>query len=228
MPEQQPLLPSRSISYNQEVNADPEVSDKPLRWKDRTAEVLESPALHKTVITLVLIDSACVLADLGYTFLSETCTPSEGPNAPIWLTALAHISLAINTLFLIEIPLAIWAFGVRYYNPLGGVLHAPLHLFDAVVILTTFILEVVLKGRESQLASLLVVLRLWRLVKLVQGIAVGAGELEEENAMILAETRKELEDLIVTLAEVREENQKLRARLTWLENRGTHNTERIS
>lgn len=46
--------------------------------------------------------------------------------------------------------------------------------------------------------------------------------------MILAETRKELEDLIVTLAEVREENQKLRARLTWLENRGTHNTERIS
>lgn len=57
MPEQQPLLPSRSISYNQEVNADPEVSDKPLRWKDRTAEVLESPALHKTVITLARTSS---------------------------------------------------------------------------------------------------------------------------------------------------------------------------
>ena len=58
---------------------------------------------------------------------------------------------------------------MQKFNPLSGVPHAALHFFDAVVILTTFVLEVVLRGRERELASLLIVLRLWRLVKLVQG-----------------------------------------------------------
>ena len=117
-----------------------------------------------------MIDTACVLADLAYTVLSDTCTPVEGPEAPIWLNVLSHISLVITSLFLVEIPLSIWALGTKFYNPFGGeVPHAALHLFDAFVILTTFILEVVLRGRERELVSLLIILRLWRLVKLVGG-----------------------------------------------------------
>jgi hypothetical protein len=70
---------------------------------------------------------------------------------------------------LIEIPLTVWAFGVEFYNPFGKMTHSRLHLFDAVIIVTTFVLEVVLKGRERELAGLLIVLRLWRLIKLVGG-----------------------------------------------------------
>jgi hypothetical protein len=109
-----------------------------------------------------------VLADLSYTFLAPGCTP-EGPEAPQWLEILAHISLVITAFFLIEIPLTLFAFGVEFYNPFGNVTHAKLHLFDAFIILTTFVLEVVLKGRERELAGLLIVLRLWRLIKLVGG-----------------------------------------------------------
>ena len=90
-------------------------------------------------------------------------------DAPSWLEVLSHISLAINVFFLIEIPMTLWAFGLRYYNPFGNVSHSALHLFDATIILTTFVLEVVLKGRERELAGLLIILRLWRLVKLVGG-----------------------------------------------------------
>lgn len=111
----------------------------------------------------------CVLADLGYTFLSDGCNPPGGAEAPAWLEVLAHISLVITSFFLVEIPLALWAFGLRYYNPFGDVPHAMLHIFDALIIITTFVLEVALKGRERELAGLLVVLRLWRLVKLVGG-----------------------------------------------------------
>ena len=50
--------------------------------------------------------------------------------------------------------------------------YAALHLFDAVVVLATFVLEVVLRGRERELAGLLVLLRLWRLVKLVGGASL--------------------------------------------------------
>lgn len=110
-----------------------------------------------------------MLADLAYTFLSTDCTPIEGPETPLWLNILANVSLVITTLFLAEIPFTLWALGAQYYNPRGPVVHAILHLFDALVILTTFILEIVLRGRERELASLLVILRLWRLVKLGQG-----------------------------------------------------------
>jgi hypothetical protein len=108
-----------------------------------------------------------VLADLGYTVLSDECTPSDV--GPTWLEVLANISTAITTLFLIEIPITLWTFGVRFYIPFSGVPHAALHLFDAVIIITTFILEFVLKGRQRELAGLLITLRLWRLVKLVGG-----------------------------------------------------------
>ena len=75
----------------------------------------------------------------------------------------------ITTLFLIEIPLSLWAFGLNYVNPLGPIPHATLHIFDALVILTSFTAEVVLRGKEREIAGLLIFLRLWRLVKLVGG-----------------------------------------------------------
>ena len=82
---------------------------------------------------------------------------------------LSYISLAITSLFLIEIPLALWAFGPKYYTPRVGGPYAALHLFDACVVIVTFVLEAVLRGRERELAGLLILLRLWRLVKLVGG-----------------------------------------------------------
>ena len=101
--------------------------------------------------------------------MSSNCTSPSEPESPLWLDILSEISTAITTLFLVEIPLALWSFGLQYYNPIGSTVHAALHLFDALIIVTTFVLEVGLRGRERELVSLLVVLRLWRLVKLVGG-----------------------------------------------------------
>jgi hypothetical protein len=179
-------------------------------WREATAHFLEHPILHKIVITLIALDAACVLADLTYTFLSTECPAPENPD---WLEILAHISLAITTLFLIEIPLTLWALGIQHLNPFGPVPHASLHLFDAIIILTTFALEVFLGGKEQELAGLLIILRLWRLVKLVGGVAVGVGEVDEETAEALAETRRELEKTKAELATVQDENLELRASL---------------
>ena len=49
------------------------------------------------------------------------------------------------------------------------------------------------------------------------GIAVSAGELEEGQAIILHQTREELEQVIVALTEARKENQYLKARIVALE-----------
>lgn len=222
MSEQQPLL---STDYARQDDRDveggsldePDEKNTIAVLKERTAERLESKPWHYLVILLVLTDSMCVLADLGYTVLSDTCTPVEGPDAPVWLEVLSHISLGITTLFLIEIPVTLWAMGFAYYNPLGPFPHASLHLFDALVIVGTFILEFVLKGRERELAGLLIILRLWRLVKLVGGIAVSAGELEEENAKTLSKTRQERDQALMALRQAQEELQTLRVRISTIE-----------
>ncbi|KIK98842.1 hypothetical protein PAXRUDRAFT_823394 [Paxillus rubicundulus Ve08.2h10] len=220
--EQQPLL---LIPYDAEGALEGRPEGTLHTWQENTACFLESSRLHTFVITLIAIDAGCVLADLGYSFLSDGCVIPEGPEAPLWLEIVANISLAITTFFLVEIPLSLWSFGLRFYLPYSGVLHAPLHLFDALIVITTFVLEFVLRGKERELAGLLVILRLWRLVKLVGGIAVGAGEVEEEIFKELEETRRQLEGTTTALAKAREENRKLRSRVVWLETGGSEGSE---
>ena len=70
------------------------------------------------------MDAACVLADLSYSFLSPSCAPPGEEDSPAWLEVLAQVSLTITTLFLVEIPLTLWALGVQYVNPFGPVAHA--------------------------------------------------------------------------------------------------------
>ncbi|KAG2158362.1 uncharacterized protein EDB93DRAFT_1121065 [Suillus bovinus] len=218
--EQQPLL---VISYGEEGALTEQPKGTLDVWRENISSILESRRFHTFVITLIVIDATCVLADLGYTVLSDKCAPlDEGPE---WLEVLATISLAITTLFLIEIPVTLWAFGVRFYTPFSGVPHAALHLFDVAIIVTTFVLEFVLKGRQRELAGLLIILRLWRLVKLVGGIAVGAAEIEEETAQELEETKRQLEGTTNALAKAREENRKLRGRVAWLETGGSEGAE---
>jgi len=212
--EQQPLLGSddRAEGVDRDLEGGGHEHSDSKSWREWTAKTLESQRLHKTVIALITIDASCVLADLTYTFLTDTCEVSEG-NEPLWLTIAAHISLIITTFFLIEIPLTIWAFGFSYYRPRGPVLHASLHLFDAFVIVTTFVLEFVLRGRERELAGLLIILRLWRLVKLVGGVAVGAGELNEETSKRLAEAEEQLSRRAAVIAKLQADNNDLRSRL---------------
>jgi len=216
-PEQQPLLP---ITYDN-ASTRPGVLSV---CQENVARVLESRRLHTFVLILIVIDAICVITEIGHGLLADGCAP-EGLEEPEWLEIMGNVSLAITTFFLLEIPLALWAFGVQFYVPFCGVTHAPLHLFDAIIIISTFVLEFVLQGKERELVELLVILRLWRIVKLVGGIAVGAGEVEEQVYEELEQTKRQLEGSTAALAKAREENRKLRARVVWLETGGSEGSE---
>lgn len=84
--------------------------------------------------------------------------------------------------------------------------------FDLPYRLQTFVLEVVLKGREREVAGLLIVLRLWRIVKLVGGVAVGAGELAEAQSKEFGEVKAELDRTREQLAALQRDNTDLRRR----------------
>jgi len=53
------------------------------------------------------------------------------------------------------------------------------------------------------------------------GVAVGAGEIEEDTYRELARVERDLEDCHFALTRAQDENQELRARLTWLESQAS-------
>jgi hypothetical protein len=82
--------------------------------------------------------------------------------------ALFYISLILISTFVLEIFAAFYAFGWRRYTKL-------LYLFDAIVVLVSFILEVYFHFgnvvKIGRAAAGLVVLRLWKIIRAIHAIA---------------------------------------------------------
>lgn len=50
------------------------------------------------------------------------------------------------------------------------------HIFDGIVIAAAFVIDVLLRGVLEEVASLVVILRLWRFFKIIEEFSVGAQE----------------------------------------------------
>lgn len=50
------------------------------------------------------------------------------------------------------------------------------HCFDAAVILVGFVVDVLLKGVLEEIGSLVVIMRLWRVFKIIEELSAGAEE----------------------------------------------------
>ncbi len=70
------------------------------------------------------------------------------------------------------------------------------HCFDAAVIIAGFIVDVLLRGSLEEAGSLVVVLRLWRVFKIIEEFSTGAND--------------EMEGLYEHIDSLREENDKIR------------------
>lgn len=75
------------------------------------------------------------------------------------------------------------------------------HLFDALIIVASFLIDFLTRGVVEEVASLVIILRLWRFVKIIEEMSVGASEkmediemraeqLEKENAELKRELRR--------------------------------------
>ena len=77
------------------------------------------------------------------------------------------------------------------------------HIFDAVVILASFAIDLVAHGVAEDIASLVVVLRLWRFVKVVEEVSLGAAERMEELEAQIEKLTEENRVMGVRLAQDR-------------------------
>ncbi|GAA6017877.1 hypothetical protein JCM11491_001201 [Sporobolomyces phaffii] len=156
------------------------------RLRSRLAFVLETPAWHWTIIALSSLEFALSFSEILYDYLAasspchctSTCTEPESLLKVLDASSLALTNVEVNPsvsgVFLVELPLDLFAFGPEYFLP--GVPHWFLHSFDAVVVVGAFVLSVGATGPFQSVASLLIALRLWRVLKLVASVEVGSEE----------------------------------------------------
>ncbi|KAK5277263.1 hypothetical protein LTR16_010023 [Cryomyces antarcticus] len=115
------------------------------------------------------------------------------------------VSLVFSCLFMIELVASIWAFGLssshRPDQCCFSYFNSCFHVFDAIVIIAGFTIDVLLRGVLEEVASLLVILRLWRVFKIIEELSVGAEEqmetLQERIEMLEKENRNLEDDLRV-------------------------------
>ncbi|KAF9282271.1 hypothetical protein BKA57DRAFT_441970 [Linnemannia elongata] len=185
---------------NNPINASSEEDTSSFRHQ--IGEILESKKAHALILILTAIDVALVILQIAASLLHYDDTKE----AQWFLELLAHTSLAIVSIFVLEIILKVYAFGLGYFwtgNP-----HGVLHLLDALIIIISFLLEVFLKGAEQELGALLIIFRLWRLVKLTGTVAI---ETVEHNQATVAALEQRIKVLENELKESQSEVQRLRA-----------------
>lgn len=69
------------------------------------------------------------------------------------------------------------------------------HCFDAAVILAGFIVDVCLKGVLEEAGSIIVILRLWRVFKIIEELSAGAEEQMDSLSVRIEQLEKENEEL---------------------------------
>jgi hypothetical protein len=153
----------------------------------------------------------------------------QGKSSYDWdlaLDILGALGLAFSCLFMVELIASIWAFGYGYALLSAHInqtltaqrifvtwIHANevryftswFHCFDAFIVVASFVTDVVLHGVIEEVASFIIVLRLWRVVKIIEELGVGEQERAEESQRRIDELGGEVDLLRKELAGLKQQ-----------------------
>ncbi|KAF2002693.1 hypothetical protein P154DRAFT_488163 [Amniculicola lignicola CBS 123094] len=166
-------------------NSDCEPKQSSFFVRQHLHRFLTSRASHYSILLLVSLDVTVLFADIVISLV--TCG-HRSKSVEDALEALATVGLVFSCIFVLELIASIWAFGITYF-------HSRFHIFDASVIIISFAFELALRGVEEEVASLIVVLRLLRVVKIIDEMSVAADEQMSDLSDRLIEFEKENEGL---------------------------------
>ena len=124
------------------------------------------------------------IEEYNITIHRVTCVLEPSHHLEIGELALYYISFIIICIFVLEIFTALYAFGWRRYLK-------SLFLLDAIIVITSFILEVYFhfgtSTRAGRVSAGIVVLRLWKIIRAIHAIA---HSISLRNRMIIEEIEK--------------------------------------
>ncbi|CAB1353941.1 unnamed protein product [Coregonus sp. 'balchen'] len=123
-----------------------------------------------------------------------------------------YLSLALLTFFMVELAGKLFAYRLEFF-------HHKFEVFDGLVVIVSFILDIVYIASEDAFdgMGLLILLRLWRVARIVNGILVSVKTRADQKVHKLKESNDHLVQQVNDLQEhngkMEQENNKLRALL---------------
>lgn len=148
---------------NSSITTDSDDKQEFRNLRDRLVYILHTNKFHIIVVALVVLDSLLVIAELllDMNIIQVSEHKGDGDLAP---RILHYSSLAILSVFIVEIFVKLYAFRLSFFRH-------KMELFDAFIVIISFVLDIIFRNKEGPEsgAGLLVVLRLWRVTRILNG-----------------------------------------------------------
>ncbi|XP_066227047.1 voltage-gated hydrogen channel 1 [Saccopteryx leptura] len=182
--EEQPPPPASSEEGRAaDPAAAPASTHRPQRdCRPKLRKLFSSHRFQVIIICLVVLDALLVLAELILDL--KIIQPDKNDYAA---RVFHYMSIAILTLFMIEVFLKIFVFRLEFF-------HHKFEILDSVVVVVSFVLDIVLVFREHEFEALglLILLRLWRVARIINGIIISVKTRSERQLLRLKQMNIQL------------------------------------
>ncbi|XP_049898961.1 voltage-gated hydrogen channel 1 [Epinephelus moara] len=178
-----------------------------LTFRESLQRLYSSNRFQVLVVCLVILDAFFVLVelliDLAVIKLKHSHTASE---------VFHYLSLALLTFFMVELFGKLYAYRLEFFQH-------KFEVFDGLVVVVSFVLDIVVLFLEEAFdgMGLLILLRLWRVARIINGILVSVKTRADQRIHKLKESYDHLVRRVTELQErtdkLEQENQKLQALL---------------
>ncbi|XP_030625518.1 voltage-gated hydrogen channel 1 [Chanos chanos] len=176
-------------------------------FRDSLRRLYSSERFQIVVVGLVILDAIFVLCELLIDLaIIKVHNESIAPQV------FHYLSLALLTFFMMEIVGKLYAYRMEFFKH-------KFEVFDAIVVVVSFILDIVYISKEGAFDGMgfLILLRLWRVARIINGILVSVKNRAQHKIDKLKESNDHLTQRVNELQEqntrTEQENNRLRALL---------------
>ncbi|NWR75564.1 HVCN1 protein, partial [Centropus unirufus] len=169
-----------------ENHPDSEIKLEPTRsrisFQDMMKRLFSSHRFQILVVCLVILDALLVLGELLMDL--KIIHPDKYNITP---KVFHYLSLSILTIFLVEVGFKIFVYRREFF-------HHKFEVLDGIVVVVSFILDVVLIfwEHEFEAIGLLILLRLWRVARIINGIILSVKTRSEQQVSKLRQANLKL------------------------------------
>ncbi|KAI1882473.1 hypothetical protein AGOR_G00251120 [Albula goreensis] len=182
-------------------------STQPVTFRDSLRRLFSSDKFQIVVVILVILDAIFVLCELLMDL--SIIKADQGRIAP---QVFHFLSLALLTFFMVELAGKLFAYRLEFFRH-------KFEVFDAVVVVVSFVLDIVYVSSEDAFdgMGLLILLRLWRVARIINGILVSVKNRAHHKVQKLKESNdhliQQVNDLQQLNSRTEQENNRLRSLL---------------
>ncbi|KAL0610784.1 Voltage-gated hydrogen channel 1 [Plecturocebus cupreus] len=165
----------------------------PLDFRGTLRKLFSSHRFQVIIICLVVLDALLVLAELILDL--KIIKPDKNDYAAMVgvgnssgvLLVFHYMSLAILAFFMMEIIFKLYVFRLEFF-------HHKFEILDAFVVVVSFVLDIVLLFQKHafEALGLLILLRLWRVARIINGIIISVKTRSERQLLRLKQMNVQL------------------------------------